>query len=68
MSPVTAIALASGAVAVAGITSHAFHAWLRQRERERLSLLDRETLTKRLDDFEKRWLEVKMFMGNNARR
>lgn len=71
MNPVAAISLAVSAPVVTGIVSHAFHSWLKQRERERFSSLDREQLTKRIDelraDHDKRWLEVKQFIGNNRR-
>lgn len=60
----TAIALAVGAVLVAGIVSHAFHSWLHQREKERLTATDVAQLNKRFDDLEQWKLEMKRTLAN----
>ena len=54
-------------VTVAAIASHAFHSWLKLRERERLSAGDKAEMSKRLDDFERWRTDVKTFMANNRR-
>jgi hypothetical protein len=65
---VTAIALGVAAVLISSVGSHAFHSWLKQRERERLSATDRAVLEKRFEDFEKWKLEVKMHISNGKLR
>lgn len=51
--------IAGAAVAVACIADHAFHSWLQQRERERLSATDKAVLEKRLDEVDSRIRDVK---------
>jgi len=65
---VTAEVLSASAVLISAVASHAFHSWLRQRERERLSATDRAVLEKRFDDFEAFRRDVKSFMANNGPR
>jgi len=55
-------------VVVVAVITHAFHAWLKQRERERLSSTDRADLTKRLDDVDNKLREMKNTLANNGRR
>lgn len=62
-----ALVIGGVATVLGAITSHAFHAWLRQRERDRLSSTDRAALTARLDDLDGFRREVKSFMANNRR-
>lgn len=56
---VAALAVSGAAVIVTGIVSHAFHAWLAQRERERLSATDKAQLVTRLDGIDTRLLDLK---------
>lgn len=64
----TAIVLAGAGVACVTLASHAFHSWLKQRERERLSAIDKAELSKRLDDLESKLREVKNLAQNAPRR
>lgn len=68
MNPIAAISISSSAVLVTGIVSHAFHSWLRQRERERLTATEVARLDKHLDELDKWKLEIKMALANGARR
>lgn len=61
------LAVAVAAVLLGGLASHAFHSWLAQRERERLSALDKVELVKRLDDVDGKVRELKNTLNNRGR-
>lgn len=48
-----------GVLGIGAIVSHAFHSWLAQRERERLSATDKAALEKRLEVVDAKLLELK---------
>ena len=60
----SAIALSASAVLIAALSSHAFHSWLRQRERERLSTVDRMKLEAKFEELEEWKRSVSQFMAN----
>lgn len=68
MGELSAITGLTSLMVVAGIASHAFHSWLRQRERERLSALDKEALTKRIDELDSKFRELRNTVNNGPAR
>lgn len=64
----TAIVFGGVAVLVAGLAHHAFIAWLAVRDAERLSGTDREKLSGRLDEQDKKLLGMKNVLDNLPRR
>lgn len=60
----TAAVVAGAAVLISAVGSHAFHSWLRLRDRERISATDRAVLEKRLDDMDRKFLDLKNMMAN----
>jgi hypothetical protein len=63
----TAAVAAGALVAVAAVASHAFHGWLRQRERERFSATDKAELVKRFEAVEGVIRELKGTVTNLRR-
>lgn len=51
--------LAVASVVLASIASHAFHSWLKQRDRERLSATDKAELLKKFETIDAKLLELK---------
>lgn len=68
MGELAAITGFASFMVVAGIASHAFHSWLRQRERERLSTLDKEALSKRVDELDSKFRELRNTVNNGPAR
>lgn len=60
------LSVSVAAVSLGGLALEGFHAWLRQRERERLSATDKGELVKRLDVLDGKLLELRNIV-NNAR-
>lgn len=68
MPVIGAVIVCSSVATLGALAHHGFLAWLQQRERERLSAIDKAELNKRMDAYEAKMLELKNIIAGTRTR